>query len=158
MHPSTVLLLAFLIGILSGFRTFTPVAAVAWAAYAHWLKLTGALLPWLGTLPAAIVFTIAALLELFYDKRPATAARTAPPAFIARLLMGALCGAAVTCAGYQSMLLGAIFGTIGAGAGTLGGYHARKGLVKAIGCPDRVIALLEDAVTIGVSVWLVSRF
>jgi len=39
-------------------------------------------------------------------------------------------------------------GVIGAVLGTLGGYHARKGLVAAIRGRDLPIALLEDAIAI----------
>lgn len=158
MNSSTVLLLAFLIGLSCGLRSLTPPAVVAWAAHASWLKLASGLLYWLGSLPAAIVFTVAALFELFNDKRPATPARTAPPAFIARLLMGALCGAAIALAGTKSIPLGALVGILGAVVGTLGGYQARKGLVKALSCPDIAVALVEDAVTICLALFVVSRY
>jgi uncharacterized membrane protein len=53
---------------------------------------------------------------------------------------------------------GAVLGIVGTLAGTYGGYQARSRLVKALGTPDFVIALLEDLVTIGGSLWVVSRF
>jgi len=34
-------------------------------------------------------------------------------------------------------------------AGTLGGYRARTGLVRALGVPDFPIALLEDVIAVG---------
>ena len=43
-------------------------------------------------------------------------------------------------------------------AGTLGGYQARSRSVKALGSPDFVVALIEDIVTVGGSLWVVSRF
>jgi uncharacterized membrane protein len=48
-------------------------------------------------------------------------------------------------------------GIVGALAGTFGGYQARTGLVKALGTRDLYIALLEDAVTIAASFFLVSH-
>jgi uncharacterized membrane protein len=39
-------------------------------------------------------------------------------------------------------------------SGAFAGYQARTGLVKALGVKDRVIALLEDAVTI-VLAWVI---
>jgi uncharacterized membrane protein len=47
---------------------------------------------------------------------------------------------------------------MGALAGTYGGYQARTRLVKALGTPDFVIALLEDLVTIAGSLGVVARF
>jgi uncharacterized membrane protein len=55
-------------------------------------------------------------------------------------------------------VLGTVLGIVGALAGAYGGYQARTRLVKALGTPDFVIALLEDLVTIGGSLWVVSRF
>lgn len=58
----------------------------------------------------------------------------------------------------EGIVLGAVLGIVGALAGRYGGYQARTRLVKALGTPDFVIALLEDLVTIGGSLWVVSRF
>ena len=60
--------------------------------------------------------------------------------------------------GGEGIVLGTVLGIVGALAGTYGGYQARTRLVKALGTPDFVIALLEDLVTIGGSLWVVSRF
>jgi uncharacterized membrane protein len=64
----------------------------------------------------------------------------------------------VATAGAQGAVLGAVLGIVGAIAGTFGGYQARTRLVKSLGTPDFVIAVLEDLLTIGGSLWLVSRF
>ena len=158
MTSTQVLLFAFLIGLFAGLRSFTAPAATAWAGHLGWLKLQSPL-AWLGTLPAAIVFTVLALAELVADKLPKTPSRTAPPGLIARILMGALCGAAVSVGGAQgSWLTGAIAGVIGALVGCFGGYQVRTRLVKALGTPDYVIAVVEDLVAIGGSLWVVSRF
>jgi uncharacterized membrane protein len=151
------LLLAFFIGFLAGLRSLTPGAATAWAAHLGWLKLPRTL-SWIGTTPAVVVFTLLALTELVADKLPHTPSRTAPPGLIARVVMGALTGACVATAGAQGAVLGALLGIAGAMAGTFGGYQARTRLVKSLGTPDFVIALLEDLLTIGGSLWLVSRF
>jgi uncharacterized membrane protein len=56
-------------------------------------------------------------------------------------------------------VLGTVLGIVGALAGTYRGYQARTRLVKALGNAGLcVIALLEDLVTIGGSLWVVSRF
>jgi uncharacterized membrane protein len=157
MAPTQVLLLAFLIGFFTGLRSLTPTAVTAWASYSGWLKVPSPL-SWIGTTTAAVIFTLLALLELVTDKLPKTASRTAPPGLIARILLGALSGACVASAGGIEIVLGAVLGIVGALAGTYGGYQARTRLVQALGTPDLVIALLEDLVTIGGSLWVVSRF
>ena len=158
MTSTQVLLFAFLIGVFGGLRALTPPAATAWAGHLGWLKLTSPL-AWLGSLPAAIVFTVLALAELVSDKLPKTPSRTAPPGLIARIVMGALCGAAICLAGtQQGWIVGAIVGTIGGIVGCFGGYQLRKRLVKALGTPDYVVAVVEDLVAIGGSLWVVSRF
>jgi uncharacterized membrane protein len=151
------LLFAFLIGVFVGLRSLTPPAAAAWAAHLGWLKLQRPL-SWMSTAPAAVIFTLVALLELVSDKLRKTPRRTAPPGLIARLLMGALLGACIAMAGAQQIILGVALGVVGALVGTLGGYQARARLVEALGTPDFVVALLEDLVAIGGSLWIVSRF
>jgi uncharacterized membrane protein len=151
------LLLAFLIGVFTGLRGLTPIAVTSWAAYLGWMKLDG-LLGYIGSLPAAAIFTLAALGELVADKLPKTPSRTAPPGLISRTLMGALTGACVASAGGQNAAVGAGLGVAGAMVGTFGGYQARTRLVKALGVPDLYVALAEDLVAIAGSLFVVSRF
>lgn len=158
MTSTQVLIFAFLIGVFAGLRALTAPAVTAWAAHLGWLKLQSPL-AWLGSLPAAIVFTVLALAELVSDKLPKTPSRTAPPGLIARIVTGGLCGAAICLAGtQQGWLVGAIVGVVGAIVGCFGGYQLRKRLVKALGTPDYVVAVIEDLVAIGGSLWVVSRF
>ena len=141
-----VLLLALGIGVVAGLRSLTPPAVVAWAAFLHWINLNNTWASWVGTLAAAIVFSGLAVGELFLDKHPKTPARTAPPSFGARILLGAFAGAVIgTAWGYTWSALGAA--VIGAVLGTLGGYQARSRLSAAHG-HDLPIALLEDAVAV----------
>ena len=152
------MLFAFLIGVFSGLRSLTAPAATAWAARLGWLKLRSPLI-WMGSLASVSVFTVLALAELVSDKLPKTPSRTAPPGLIARILLGGLSGAAVVGAGSsQSWLLGAVVGAIGGIVGCFGGYQVRRRLVKALGSADFVVAILEDAIAIGGSLWVVSRF
>src|SRR5580658_10081440 len=87
MSASYVLLLVFLIGLFSGLRSLTPTAVTAWAARLGWLKL-GSGLTWLGTTPAAVIFTVLAIVELVNDKLPKTPSRTAPVGLTARICHG----------------------------------------------------------------------
>jgi uncharacterized membrane protein len=151
------LLFAFLIGVLAGLRSFTAPAATAWAAHLGWLKLQSPL-ALIGSLPAVIILTLFALGELVADKLPKTPSRTAPVGLIARLVTGSLSGACLAAAGGAAAWVGAVLGAAGSLVGSFGGYQARTRLVKALGTPDYVIALLEDLVAIGGSLWVVSRF
>jgi uncharacterized membrane protein len=48
-------------------------------------------------------------------------------------------------------------GAIGAIAGAFGGYQARVGLVRALRVRDFLIAIPEDAIAIGLGLFLASR-
>jgi uncharacterized membrane protein len=141
------LVLALLIGVVAGLRSLTAPAVVAWAALLGWINLHGTWASWVGNVITVVIVTILAVAELVSDKLPKTPARTAPPAFAARIIMGAFSGAVIgTPYGHPWTALGA--GIIGAVLGTLGGFQARKRLVAAGNGQDLPIALLEDAVAI----------
>jgi len=158
MAPTLVLLLAFLIGVVSGLRSLTAPAIVAWAAYRGWIQLNYARLHFLGSTAAVAVFTLFAVVELVADQLPSAPSRTAPPGLIARIVLGALSGAAIAVSGTQSIAFGAVLGAAGGVVGAFAGYQVRTRLVKALKVPDFVIATLEDAVAIGAGFFIVSRF
>jgi uncharacterized membrane protein len=158
MAPTLVLLLAFLMGVLSGLRSLTAPAVVAWAAHRGWINLNHTPLQFMGSTAAVVVFTLFAVVELVADQLPSAPSRTAPPGLIARIVLGALCGAAIAASGAQSIAIGAVLGAAGGIAGAFGGYQVRTRLVKALKVPDFVIATLEDAVAIGAGLIIVSRF
>ena len=151
------LLFAFLIGVFAGLRSLTPPATVAWAVYLGWLKLTRPL-SLIGSLPAVIILTLLAFTELIVDKLPNTPSRTAPPGLIARIVTGELTGACVSLGGGQSAFVGAVLGLIGGVVGCFAGYQVRARLVRLLRLPDLYVALLEDLVAIGGSLFIVSRF
>jgi uncharacterized membrane protein len=141
-----VLLLALLIGAVAGLRSLTAPAVVAWAAVLHWINLNGTWASWLEHPAMVAAISVLAVAELVGDKLPKTPSRTSPPAFGARIVLGAFDGAVIgTAWGYTWTALGA--GTIGAVLGALGGYQARARLVTSHG-HDLSIALLEDAVAV----------
>ena len=158
MNPSQVLLLAFLIGVISGLRTMTAPAVVAWAANRHWLNLHNSPLAFMGSTAAVAVFTVLALGELVVDKLPSTPNRTRLLGLIGRSALGGLSGAAVAASGEQSIALGVVLGVAGAIAGAFTGYEVRRRLVRTLKVPDFVIALFEDAVAIGGGLLIASRF
>jgi uncharacterized membrane protein len=142
-----VVLMALLIGVVAGLRSLTAPAVVAWAGFLGWIDLHGTWASWAANIITVIVLTVLAVGELVADKLPKTPARTAPPSFAARIIMGGFAGAVIGAWPHWTFTsLGG--GVIGAVLGTLGGYHARRRLVAARNGQDLPIALLEDAVAI----------
>jgi len=158
MNIDLVLLLAFGIGVVTGLRSMTAPAVVAWAAHLGWINLSGSHLAFMGSIWAVAIFTIGALGEFVADQLPNTPARTAPVGLSVRIVMGLLTGACLGVAGGTSLWLAALVAAVGAIAGAFGGYQARVGLVRALHVPDVVIAIPEDLVAIGLGLLLVSRF
>lgn len=158
MSPTCVLTLAFLIGVISGLRTFTAPATVAWGLHLRWLTVGSSRLAFMGSTAAVIIFSLLAFGELIADKLPSTPNRTSPGALSGRFVFGAFAGAILATAGGQSQILGAVLGGVGGIAGAFAGYQVRTRLVKALKCPDCVIAILEDAVAISGGLFIASRF
>jgi uncharacterized membrane protein len=153
-----VFLLCLLLAVACGLRAFTPPAIVCWAAHLGWLNLAGSPLAFLASPIAVGIFTVLALFELFADKTSKIGPRTAPGSFGARIISGILCALALSIAGHASLALGLIAGVVGAIAGTLAGFRIRRGLTAPGKLPDLPVALIEDLITIGGSLFLVSRF
>ena len=132
----------------AGLRSMTPPAVVAWAA--HWgrLQLDGTPLAFLDSTAARCILLVAMLAELVADKLPFTPARTGIGSFTGRIVSGALSGAALTMGLGGSLGVGAAAGGLGAVVGTLGGYRARTGIVRAFGGRDFPVALAEDIVAV----------
>jgi uncharacterized membrane protein len=158
MNPGFALLLSFGIAVMAGFRSLVTPAVVAWAAYLKWIDLHHSPLSFMGTRWAVGIFTVLALVELVLDKLPNTPARTSAPQLSARIVTGGLTGACLAVAGGLILWLGALAGVVGAIVGAFGGYHIRAGLVHALRVPGFVIAVSEDLVTIGLALFLASRF
>jgi uncharacterized membrane protein len=147
---------ALVLGIVSGLRTMTSPAVTSWAARMGRLAVSGTPLTFMGFRYTPIIFTVLAIGELINDKLPQTASRKAPPQFIARIVSGCLVGATVG-AGAGSWTAGLLAGAVGAVIGTLGGAGARGHMAKAFGT-DLPAALLEDVAAIVISIVAVSKF
>jgi uncharacterized membrane protein len=155
MNTNYLFALAIGIGIVAGLRAMTAPAAVSWAAHLGWLNLHETPLSFMGSGVAVAIFTLAAIGELINDQLPKTPSRTVPPQFIARVVMGGLSGACLYLSAGQSTMIGALLGAVGAVIGTLGGYQARKGLVKALNVKDVLVAIPEDLIAIGLAYLIV---
>jgi uncharacterized membrane protein len=141
--------MAFIIGIVAGLRSMAAPAAVAWGAHFGWLQLEGTPLGFLAGAGARYALLALMLGELVTDKLSFTPSRKAPLPFAGRIVTGALAGAAVALGPNGGLVAGALAGALGAVAGTIGGYRARTGLVRALRVPDYVVALAEDVVAVG---------
>src|SRR5712691_2552135 len=146
-------LLGLLIGAVAGLRAFTAPAAVSWAAYLGWLHLDDTVLAFLGYAWTPWILTLLALVELVTDQLPSTPSRTVPVQFGARILTGALSGAAIG-ASSGLLIVGGIAGIIGAVLGTLGARAARARLANTVG-KDMPAALIEDAVAVLAAIFIV---
>jgi len=149
-----ILLLALLIGVVAGLRAMTAPAAISWAAHLGWLHLGDSWLAFLGYTFTPWIFTALAIVELITDQLPSTPSRKVPVQFGTRVVMGALCGAAVGISGGWA-LGGAVAGVIGAGIGTLAGADIRGRLARNFG-QDRPAAIIEDVVAIVAAVLIVA--
>jgi uncharacterized membrane protein len=139
--------MALLIGVIAGLRTFTAPTAVSWAAALGWLNLEDTALAFLAFRFTPYIFTVLALVELVVDLLPQTPSRKVPMQFGARIVSGGFCGAAIGMSG-GVWIGGLVAGIIGAVLGTLGGAEFRSGLAKAFD-RDWPAALIEDVVAIG---------
>ena len=139
-------LLALCIGAVAGMRAMTAPAAISWAAQLGWLRLETTWLAFLGSSWTPWIFTLLAVLELVTDQLPSTPSRTVPLQLGARLVSGALSGAAVGAAG-GSLLIGGMAGARGTAIGTFGGRALRGQLASSFGS-DTPAALIEDAIAI----------
>jgi uncharacterized membrane protein len=141
-----VSLLALFMGVVSGLRTMTAPAVITWAAAWGWLDLDGSWLAFLATGWAVLILTIFAFLELVTDKLPTTPSRKVPQQFGARLVSGALVGAAIGTP-YGYWIAGLVSGILGAAIGTHGGAWVRARLAEKFG-NDLPAALIEDTVAV----------
>jgi uncharacterized membrane protein len=134
------LLLSFLLGIVSGLRTFTGPAVL-------WLMRHGG--------PLAYLLSAAALLEYFFDVNPKAPPRTGLTGLIARVLSGAFVGWWAAVASGGSPASGAIVAAVGALLGAYGSLALRRRAIAAIG--NVPSGLAEDVVAIAASVAIVAQ-
>jgi uncharacterized membrane protein len=141
---------AFLLGAASGLRALAGLAVVSWAAHLGYFHLGHTWLAFLGYAVSPYILTLLAVVEMVNDKRSKTPSRKVPPQFIVRVVMGTLCGAALGLSTVQ-LVVCLIAGAVGSVGGTLIGASARASGARLLS-RDLPAALIEDAVTIGLSV------
>ena len=112
--------ISLLIGVVAGSRAMMAPAVVAWAAWLGWIDLGPTWAWFLGSGWTVLLFSALAIGELITDQLPTTPSREVPIQFGARLVSGAVSGAALgALSGITT--IGLILGVVGAALGTLGG-------------------------------------
>jgi len=151
-----LLLTAGLLGVVAGLRSQLPQAALA----ARGLEPTSGPLSVLRSGVGRRAAYVAAVGELVIDKLPSTPSRVAPRGLAGRIASGAVAGASLASASGRRgapLILPAVFGAVGAYAGSWGGYSVRKAVVTASRLPDPVVAVGEDLLAVGLVAAVVPR-
>ena len=126
-----LLLMAFLLGVVSGLRVFTAPAVL-------WIMRHGGI--W------AYVFLTGAVLEYFFDAHPKTPRRTRSAGLVPRLISGAFVGYWIALATESSPTAGIVLGCAGALVGAYAGLALRRKTTAAMGTTSA--GILEDIIAI----------
>ena len=143
-----MLLRAFALGLATGLRSQTAMAALALVAQRDpEVVRSGSPAARLRTPRAALFTGTSALGEMVVDKLPIVPSRLTAPVLGGRILFGGLTGAANTPLAYRPWE-GAVVAMLGAVAGNYGGYYGRAWLGKRTAWPDPAVGLVEDAIAV----------
>src|SRR5215471_21468930 len=139
--------LARRMGVVAGVRPMTALAILALSLRRGWIRSGHP--PFARIVSASASKRIAefAICELVVDKLPFTRCRLDARPLTWRIVSGAICGAAIHGSGKRPIVGGAVLGGLGSLVGSVTAYHVRQKLGRDM--PDLVVALLEDAVTVG---------
>jgi uncharacterized membrane protein len=147
--------MVLLLGVVTGMRTMTAVAALAWAVWLGLIPEQG-WATWAGHLAVVIILTICALGEYVADTLPKTPRRTELGPALARVVVGGLAGAMVAVAIDEPVAGGIIFGAGGAIIGTWGGFFVRMTVARVLR-RDLPAALLESASALALAIFAIAR-
>lgn len=150
---SSLVFRAASLGFAAGLRSMVPIGVLARhhgdaprsASWRRWIPFR--------TPAARTILQLAASGELIVDKLPMVPSRITPGPLGGRIAVGAVSGAAIGTE-YRSPsapVLGAVLGGAGAIAGAFAGYRARTHVTSTYGIPDLPVALVEDALAIGIA-------
>jgi uncharacterized membrane protein len=128
-----------LLGVTTGLRAMTPMAVLCWFAYLGYLPVQNTWAAWTASVAAVAAFTVLALAEIVADKLPRI-----PDRFSEAPLIGSIAATAMAGPGLEGVLLG----VVGAALGAFAGFMIRRELVERIGCPDWMVALVEDLIAV----------
>lgn len=148
---------AIALGGVAGLRSLlAPALLSSQLARKHPDSTAGKLSVALAEPPIAMTLKALSAGELIGDKLPKTPSRIAPLPLVARAVSGALVGGAVFGTARRPAWIGALLGATAAVGAAYGGYHLRKLADEKLGLPDPVIALVEDAIAVGVGTAVLS--
>jgi uncharacterized membrane protein len=147
--------MVLLLGVVTGMRGMTAIAAMAWAVWLGLVPEQG-WATWAGHLVVVILFTACALGEYVVDTLPKTPRRTEFGPALGRVFIGALVGAMAAKAIGEPVAGGVVFGAVGAIIGTWGGFFVRM-TVARIFRRDLPAALLESASAIALVVFAIAK-
>ena len=136
------------IGAVAGLRSMTAPAMVALAINQGRLRAPKGRLDFLDNNKTAAIIGSLAFGELIVDKLPWVPNRTSPPALTGRILAGGFAGAALFGSKRRPIIAGAVFGGLGAVAGSFLGYYARKQITQKLHAKDTLVAVVEDAIAV----------
>jgi uncharacterized membrane protein len=147
--------MVLLLGVVTGMRSMTAIAALAWAVWLGLVPEQG-WATWIAHLAVVILFTICALGEYVVDTLPKTPRRTELRPALGRVVIGALVGAMAAVAIDEPVAGGIIFGAGGAIIGTWGGFFVRMTVARILR-RDLPAALLESASAIALAIFALAR-
>jgi len=145
---------ASVIGVVAGMRAFAAPAIVGQFARRGGLDIERSYLGQIGHPTTANVLAALSIGELIGDKLPIIPRRTKAFPLLARIVSGAFCGAVLCDSANRSSATGALAGALGALGGTFGAYHLRKMATQSLGFPDLAVAVAEDALAIGLGIFV----
>ena len=148
---------ALVLGVVSGMRSMLAAAALSLSLSRH-PELTPPISPvqWFTLPPLAVFLALLAVGELVGDKLPRTPNRTALGPFLARVVLGAITGAAFVQIGHVNAWFGAASGGVGAITSTFGMFHARRYVGRITGIKDPWSGAMEDLVAIALALSVVA--
>ncbi len=149
---------AFQIGIVAGMRAMSAPAFVSHKLSHEAINpLPDSVFHFLTSSKTATTLAVLAGGELIGDKVPNGPDRIGAAQLPVRLISGAASGAALTEADGQPVAYGAILGAVGAAVGSFAFFHLRHWLTHEKDLPDTVVALAEDALTMGLGILTINE-
>lgn len=141
---------ALVIGFAAGLRAFTAPAAVAWSAYLSFLDLHSTPFAFVASPVSVGILSVLAMGEYVGDLLPNSPNRTDPVGLVARIISGWFSAGCLLSATGLFWGIGFI-GSVGALAGTFGGFYLRTSLAKRLGVKDMFLAIPEDLLAVGIA-------
>jgi uncharacterized membrane protein len=147
---------AVTLGFVSGLRSMAPFALLGWTKGQNPAP-TNDLEHFLDSPAASFMTSTLASGELLGDKLPNTPDRLKPGPMAGRLVIGGMAGLSIFRRYRQPLILGAVLGALGAGAGTYIGYYARQSIADSTRTPQWLLGLAEDGLAFGLGFLAVKK-